>query len=164
MRLGQVAWALGVNEKTADNAIRILGLARPLDEDTVRALGLALRAKHRYGIPLKRAFPIVRAAMLRPGVQQQDAVARELLAYLREIEAGLHSAANSYAPLRRGPAQPDPGRRGLPDRLRRHPAVRRAFQRGLDLSLLRSALNTSPDDRLHRVSDAAEAVERLRRR
>jgi hypothetical protein len=30
LRLSQVAWVLGVNEKTADNAIRTLGLPRPL--------------------------------------------------------------------------------------------------------------------------------------
>jgi len=57
MRLGQAAAALWVNEKTLDNAIRILGLPRPLDEDTVRALGLAFRAKYRYGIPSSAASP-----------------------------------------------------------------------------------------------------------
>src|ERR687891_972240 len=103
MRLGQVAWALAVNEKTADNAIRTLGLARPLDEDTVRALGLALRAKHRYGIPLKRAFPMVRDAIIHPHPQQQDAVVRHVLSDLPEVERGLRGALERYKELPRGP-------------------------------------------------------------
>lgn len=164
MRLGQVAWAFGLNEKTADNAIRTLGLARPLDEDTVRALGLALRAKHRYGIPLKRAFPLVREAMIRPDPQRRDAVVQELMSYRAQIEAGLKAALTTYTPLRRGPARRDPGRATLPNHLRRHPAVRRAAQLGVDLSLLRSALQASPSDRLRRASEAATALTRLRRR
>src|SRR5688572_7875885 len=133
MRLGRVAWALGINEKTADNAIRTLGLPRPLDEDTVRALGLALRAKYRYGIPLKRAFPMVREAMIRPELREKDAVVREVFTYLPEIDRRVRDELIHYKPLPRGPGWRDPYHPEVPPRDRRHPAVRRAIRWGLDL-------------------------------
>jgi len=153
MRLGQVAWALGINEKTADNAIRTLGLARPLDEDTVRALGLALRAKHRYGIPLKRAFPIVREALIRPRTQKNDAVLRDVLSYLPEVERELRSAIQHHTPLPRGPGWRDPYHPEVPPHYRRHPAIRRAIQWGLDLSL---NLGTVDHDVRTRLGDLAD--------
>jgi hypothetical protein len=162
MRLGQVAWALGINEKTADNAIRTLGLARPLDENTVRALGLALRAKYRYGISLKRAFPMVREAIRRPQVREKDAVVREVLFYLPQIRRRIRQAAKGYKPLPRGPGWRDPYHPELPPRLRRHPAVRRALQWGLDLSLNYAALDRAPGRRLLDLNANHEALQDLR--
>ena len=148
MRLGQVAWTLGITEKTADNAIRTLGLARPLDEDTVRALGLALRAKHRYGIPLKRAFPMMRDALIRPELRENDAVVREVFAYLPELIERAHSPSFHYQPLRRGPGWRDPFHPPIAPGLRRHAAVRRALQWGLDLSLNELSLSETAEQRL----------------
>jgi hypothetical protein len=162
MRLGRVAWALGINEKTADNAIRTLGLTRPLDEDTVRALGLALRAKYRYGIPLKRAFPMVREAMIRPRARQKDAVVRAVLSYLPQIRRRIRQAATGYKPLPRGPGWRDPYHPEVPPRLRRHAAVRRAIQWGLDLSLNYGALDHAPGRRLLDFNANHEALEALR--
>ena len=135
MRLGQAAAALWVNEKTLDNAIRILGLSRPLDEDTVRALGLAFRAKYRYGIPLKRGFPAVREALKQPALRESDVVVRELMAYLPEVQRGIDRHEQQYKPLPRGPGWRDPYHPAVPARWRRHPAIRRAIWWGLDLSL-----------------------------
>jgi len=163
LRLGQVAWALGVNEKTVDNAIRTLGLPRPLDEHTVRALGLALRAKHRYGIPLKRAFPIVREAMIQPQVRENDGVAGELLSYLPEIERGIRAAPDRYKPLSRGPGWHDPYHPEVPPRLRRHPAIRRAIRWGLDLSLNLGTVDHDAGRRLGALADLHRAAQRLRR-
>lgn len=162
MRLGQVAWALGINEKTADNAIRTLGLARPLDENTVRALGLALRAKHRYGIPLKRAFPLVREALIRPRAHENDAVVRDVLSYLPDVVRDIRSAIQQHEPLPRGPGWRDPYHPEVPPRLRRHPAVRRAIQLGLDLSLNYAALDRAPGRRLLDFNANHEALEALR--
>ena len=135
MQLGQVATALGINEKTANNAIRTLGLRRPLDQQTVRALGLALRAKHRYGVPLKRAFSAVKEAMIRPDLRKNDAMVREVFTYLPEVERRIRFAIERYKPLPRGPGWRDPYHPEVPARYRRHPAVRGAIQWGLDLSL-----------------------------
>lgn len=162
MRLGQAASALGINEKTADNAIRTLGLARPLDEDTVRALGLALRAKHRYGVPLKRAFPMVREAMIRPELRKKDAVVREVFTYLPEIERRIRAELVHYKPLPRGPGWRDPYHPEVPPSDRRHPAVRRAIQWGLDLSLNYAALDRDPGQRLTDFSAFHEDLRKLR--
>lgn len=163
MRLGQIASALGVNEKTADNAIRTLELRRPLDEDTVRALGLALRAKYRYGVPLKRAFRMVREAMSRPALRKNDALVREVFTYLPEVKRRIRFEEAHYQPLPRGPGWRDPIHPEVPAAHRRHPAVRRALQWGFDLSMTYSALRTEPGKRMARFSDNHEALLRLRR-
>lgn len=162
MRLGQVASALGVNEKTADNAIRTLGLRRPLDEDTVRALGLALRAKYRYGVPLKRAFPMVREALNRPALRKKDALVREVFTYFPEVKRRIRSEKAFYKPLPRGPGWRDRYHPEVPSAHRRHPAIRRAIQWGLDLSLNYSALRQAPGRRLSDFSDTHEGFRRLR--
>jgi hypothetical protein len=159
MRLGQAAAALWVNEKTLDNAIRILGLARPLDEDNVRALGLAFRAKYRYGIPLKRAFPAVREALKRPAVHENDAVVREVMAYLPEVERGVREGVAAYKPLPRGPGWKNRYQPEIPARWRRHPAIRRALRWGLDLSLNSAALRQTVEQRLRRL-DVGLAADR----
>lgn len=161
MRLGQAASALGINEKTADNAIRTLGLARPLDEDTVRVLGLALRAKYRYGIPLKRAFPMVREAMIRPDLQKKDAMLRQVFAYLPDVERGIRAELAHYKPLPRGPGWRDPYHPEVPPSDRRHPAVRRAIQWGLDLSLNYSTLRQTVEQRLWSWSENLRGVDML---
>lgn len=161
MRLGQLASALGINEKTADNAIRTLGLRRPLDEDTVRALGLALRAKYRYGVPLKRAFPMVREALHRPALRKKDALVREVFTYFPEIKRRIRSEKAHYKPLPRGPGWRDPYHPEVPAAHRRHPAIRRAIQWGLDLSLSYSALRRASGKRLADFSDNHEALRRL---
>jgi hypothetical protein len=162
MRLGQVASALGVNEKTTDNAIRTLGLARPLDEDTVCALGLALRAKYRYGIPLKRGFAMVREAMIRPDLREKDPVVREVFTYLPDIERRVQDELTHYKPLPRGPGWRDPYHPEVPARDRRHPAIRRAIQWGLDLSLNYSALERNAGQRLADFSAFHEDLRKLR--
>ena len=163
MRLAQVAQALGVNEKTADNAIRTLGLARPLDEVTVQALGLALRAKYRYGVPLKRAFPMVREALNRPALRKKDALVREVFTYFPEVKHRIRSEKASYKPLPRGPGWRDPYHPEVPAAHRRHPAIRRAIQWGLDLSLNYSTLRDEPGKRLADFSDNHEALRQLQR-
>ena len=162
MRLGQVASALGVNEKTADNAIRTLGLRRTLDEDTVQALGLALRAKYRYGVPLKRAFPMVREALNRPALREKDPLVREVFTYLPEVKRRIRSEEASYKPLPRGPGWRDPYHPEVPAAHRRHPAIRRAIAWGLDLSLSYSALRAEPGERMSHFSDNHEDLIRLR--
>jgi hypothetical protein len=158
MRLGQAAAALWVNEKTLDNAIRILGLPRPLDEDTVRALGLAFRAKYRYGIPLKRGFPLVREALVQPQPRESDAVVREVVAYLPEVEARIAWEKQHYRPLAPGPGWRDPYHPEIPAAWRRHPAVRRALQWGLDLSLNAGELRHTIEERLRSASADEEAT------
>lgn len=160
LRLGQVAWALGVHEKTADNAIRTLGLRRPVDEDTVCALGLALRAKQRYGIPLTRAFPLLRSAMIQPSARENDAVVREVLSYLPDIERRIRHAVERYRPLRRGP-KGGPRDSTAPAE-RTHPALRRALQWGLDLSLNAFSLRHTAEERLLALSENARALHALR--
>lgn len=162
MRLGQVASALGVNEKTADNAIRTLGLKRPLDEDTVKALGLALRAKYRYGVPLKRAFPMVREALDRPALRKKDTMVREVFTYLPEVKRRIRFEKAYYKPLPPGPGWRDPYHPEVPAEHRRHPAIRRAIQWGLDLSLNYVELRTEPGKRLSAFSENHEALLRLR--
>ncbi len=161
MRLGQVAWALGVNEKTADNAIRTLRLSRPLNDETTCALGLALRAKHRHGIPLRRGFPLARRAMLRPNSREKDPLVRELQTYLDEVTARVRSAAQSYRPLPRGRRRK--GQRGpvLPAALRRAPAIRRAVWWGLDLTQNQAALRQPARQRLQAASVGARDVHLL---
>jgi hypothetical protein len=163
MRLGQAAAALWVNEKTLDNAIRILSLPRPLDEDTVRALGLAFRAKYRYGIPLKRGFPLVREALVQPQARERDAVVREVLAYLPEVQKGIDRQEQQYKPLSPGPGWRDPYHPAVPAKWRRHPAIRRAIWWGLDLSLNTSALRKHPGEHLLELSANVEGVQQLRK-
>ena len=157
MRLGQAAAALWVNEKTLDNAIRVLGLPRPLNEDTVRALGLAFRAKYRYGIPLKRGFPMVREALIRPQSRERDAVVREVMAYLPEVERGFDEGVAAYKPLPRGPGWKNRYQPEIPARWRRHPAISRALRWGLDLSLNSAALRQTVEQRLRRLDAGLEA-------
>ena len=157
MRLGQAAAALWVNEKTLDNAIRTLGLTRPLDEDTVRALGLAFRAKYRYGIPLKCGFPLVKEALVRPQSRESDAVVREVMTYLPEVERGLRDGVAAYKPLPRGPGWRDPFHPPIPPPWRRNVAIRRAIRHGLDLSLNVAQLKRSVADRLLSLSEDVEA-------
>jgi hypothetical protein len=163
MRLGQAAAALWVNEKTLDNAIRVLGLPRPLDDDTVRALGLAFHAKYRYGIPLKRGFPAVREALKQPASRERDVVVREVLAYLPEVQKGIDRQEEQYKPLPRGPGWRDPYHPAVPAKWRRHPAIRRAIWWGLDLSLNASALRKHPGEHLLELSANAEGVQQLRK-
>jgi hypothetical protein len=162
MRLGQAAAALWVNEKTLDNAIRILGLPRPLDEDTVRALGLAFRAKYRYGIPLKRGFPLVREALIRPQ-SHESAVAREVLAYLPDVDNGIDRQKQDYKSLPPGPGWRDPYHPAVPAKWRRHPAIRRAIWWGLDLSLNTAALHKHPGEHLLELSANVEGIQQLRK-
>jgi hypothetical protein len=161
MRLGQAAAALWVNEKTLDNAIRILGLPRPLDENIVRALGLAFRAKYRYGIPLKRGFPAVREALKRPAARENDAVVNEVMTYLPEVEARIEWEKRHYRRLPPGPGWRDPFHPEIPPTWRRHPAVRRALQWGLDLSLNAGELRHSVEERLRSASADEEATRLL---
>lgn len=163
MRLGQAAAALWVNEKTLDNAIRVLGLPRPLDEDTVRALGLAFRAKYRYGIPLKRGFPAVREALKQPVLREGDAVVRDVLAYLPEVQRGIDRQDQQYKPLSPGPGWRDPYHPAVPAKWRRHPAIRRAIWWGLDLSLNSLALRKDPGEHLLELSANVEGVQELRK-
>lgn len=163
MRLGQAAAALWVNEKTLDNAIRVLGLSRPLDEDTVRVLGLAFRAKYRYGIPLKRGFPAVREALKQPALRESDAVVRDVLAYLPEVQRGIDRQEQQYKPLSPGPGWRDPYHPPVPAKWRRHPAIRRAIWWGLDLSLNSSALRKDQGDHLLELSANVEGVQQLRK-
>lgn len=163
LRLAQVAWVLGVNEKTADNAIRALGLRRPLDQETACALALAIRAKHRYGIPLKHGFPLARQAMICPASQQNDPLLRDLRSYLRDVKARTRSPVMSYQRESRGRPRKDQPSLGLPPRLRRHVAIRRAIGWGLDLTLNLSDLGQPVARRLQSVSDAAHGSYILRR-
>ena len=158
LRLGQVAWALGVNEKTADNAIRTLHLRRPLDRDMAVALGLALRAKHRLGVPLKRGFPLARRAIIGHGARENDPLVGALLTYLDEIAARVDSAAQSYRPLPRGRPRKGESRPGITAGRRRAPAIRRAVWWGLDLTLNTSALRQPVAGRLKAASEGARAV------
>src|SRR5574341_761260 len=158
LRLGQVAWVLGVNEKTADNAIRALGLSRPLDQDTACVLALAIRAKHRYGIPLKHGFPLARQAMTRPASQQDDPLIRDLRSYLRDVRARTRSPVMAaYGRDSRGRPRKDRPPLGLPARLRRHVAIRRAIGWGLDLSLNVSGLREPVARRWQAASGNARA-------
>lgn len=162
LRLSQVAWVLGVNEKTADNAIRSLGLPRPLDQETACTLALAVRAKHRYGIPLKRGFPLARQAMMRPASQQTDPLIRDLRSYLRDVKARTRSPIMaSYRRDSRGRPKKDRPRPGLPARLRRHVAIRRAASWGLDLAENQGALRASPAQRLRFASEGARTIQMI---
>ena len=161
MRLGQAAAALWVNEKTLDNAIRVLGLPRPLEEDTVRALGLAFRAKYRYGIPLKRGFSLVREALIRPAVSETDAVVRDVMTHLPEVDTRIEWEQRHYKPMPPGPGWRDPYHPAIPAAWRRHPAIRRAIQWGLDLSLNSGALGESVEQRLRSASENEEATRLL---
>ncbi len=155
LRLGQVAWVLGVNEKTADNAIRALGLPRPLDQDTACALALALRAKHRHGIPLRRGFPLARQAMIRPASRENDPLIRDLRSYLGQVKARVRSPLKSYRPLPRGRPRKDRPAPAVPAALRRSAAVRRAIWWGLDLTLNDAELRQPVRRRLQAASDHA---------
>ena len=128
----------------------------------MRALGLALRAKHRYGVPLRRAFPLVREALNRPQPHTKDPVVQEVLTYLPELDARMARRASSYRPLRRGPTQRDPYRPTLPASWRRHAAIRRAIRWGLDLSLNHAAVREPPEKRLRDLSADVEATNSLR--
>jgi hypothetical protein len=162
LRLAQVAWILGVNEKTADNAIRAVGLPRPLDQDTACALALAIRAKHRYGIPLKRGFPLARQAMIRPAPQQNDPLVRDLRSYLRAVRARTRSPVMSYERESRGRPRKDQPSLDLPPRLRRHVAIRRAIGWGMDLTLSFSGLQEPVARRWQAASGNARAIDLIR--
>jgi hypothetical protein len=165
LRLSQVAWVLGVNEKTADNAIRALGLPRPLDLDTACTLALAVRAKHRYGIPLKRGFPLARQAMIRPASRQNDPLIRDLRSYLRDVKARTRSPVMAaYLRDARGRPRKDRPRLGLPARLRRHVAIRRAIDWGLDLTLNDFELQQPVRQRLESLSENLRALHLLQGR
>lgn len=161
MQLGLLAWALGVNEKTADNAIRTLGLSRPVEVETARALGLALRLKHRHGVPLKRAYPVLHEALVRPGARAKDPLVRAALTYLPTLDADIEQATRSYHPLPRGPGWRDPYHAPVPARLRRHPAVRRAIRWGLDLDLNLATLEESAGERVRSLSRELEGLSLL---
>jgi hypothetical protein len=163
LRLAQVAWVLGVNEKTADNAIRTLGLPRPLDLNTACTLALAIRAKHRYGIPLKRGLPLARQAMIRPASRQNDPLIRDLRSYLRDVKARTRSPVmTAYLRDSRGRPRKDRPRLDLPTRLRRHVAIRRAIGWGLDLTLNFSGLREPVARRWQAASGNARAVDLIR--
>jgi hypothetical protein len=121
----------------------------------VQALGLALRAKYRYGVPLKRAFPMVREALRRPGLRKKDALVRDVFTYLPTVKRRIRFEEAYYKPLPRGPGWRDPYHPEMPAVYRRHPAVRRAIQWGLDLSLNESNLWRT---REQLVRDWAESV------
>jgi hypothetical protein len=142
------------------NAHQALGLPPVYDAAGAKTLGLARILQEGFGVPLVTAHPLAREALAAwPAVsvwRRHDpsgvvAMEVDLARYLSGYASRLALARNWYA------ERP----RGRPVKRRRR-GLAGAADHGVDISLLRSSLESTPEERLRRLDENVEFLRTLR--
>ena len=159
MTLKQFAVAVGADTKWIKNAIAALGLSRSYGIEEACRLGLARVIHRTSGIPLKGAYEVACTILANHAAGQHviaEAADRsvqvtvDLPRYLSTFHTRL-ALAQRQRDLRRGrPPRPHPD------------PIRFAQEYGIDVSLLQSHLQRTPDERLRIGSANAEFIRQFR--
>ena len=148
-----------------ENTARTLGLRLTYTADEARRMGLVRLLTRKLGIPVARAAELTETALRQPRETRAmslavspDSAARlvvDLARYHSTFVAALSAAIHRGGPRRRGRQSPRKRTRG-------REAVAAAEAHGVDVSLLREALERSPADRLARLDANSEFLRELR--
>ena len=166
----QFAAALRADEKWVENTARTLGLRLTYTPSEALRMGLVRLLARDYGIPAARGAeladealrhpPDTRALSLAAAPDSEVALVIDLARYHSTFAAALSGALHHGGPRRRG-------RQSSRKRGRGRDAVAAAEAYGVDVSLLREALERPPADRLARLdanSAFLRAIRPVRRR
>jgi hypothetical protein len=160
MKLGQFATIVGALPRWVQNAYQVLQLDPGYDEERAKLLGLARQLHEALGIPLVESWPLAQEALAAwpdqeiwrcedtAGVVTLEVDVRR---YLSNYAVRLSLARSSYGGTKRG--RPRKGRKG---------GVAEARAYGIDIGLLREALERTPAERLRRLEDDVAFVQALR--
>jgi hypothetical protein len=161
----QFASAVQADEKWVENTARTLGLRLKYTPSEARRLGLVRLLTRDLGIPVARAAELTDDALRQPletnalslaGSPESAArVVVDLARFHSTFAAALSAAVHHGGPRRRGRQTPRRRTRG-------REAVAAAETHGVDVSLLREALEQSPADRLARLDANSEFLHTLR--
>jgi hypothetical protein len=160
MSLGRFATVVGASPRWVQNALQALELPRAYDEGSAKALGLARVLQESFGLPLVAAHPLaIEALESWPEVRvwrKEDpaavvALEVDLERYLSGYASRLALARNWYAERRRGRPQ-----------TRRKRGIVGAAEHGVDIGLLKAALERSPEERLRQLDEDVEFLHTLR--
>jgi hypothetical protein len=161
----QFATAVRADEKWVENTARSLGLRLTYTPAEGLRMGLVRLLARDYGIPVARAAELADEALQHPSETRAVSLAAapesgvalviDLARYHSTFAAALSAALHHGGPRRRG-------RQSFRKRGRGRDAVRAAEAHGVDVSLLREALERSPADRLARLDANAAFLRALR--
>ena len=161
----QFATAVQADEKWVENTARTLGRRLTYTPDEARRMGLVRLLTRELGIPVARAAELTETALRQPretramslAVSPETAATLvvDLARYHSTFAAALSAAIHHGGPRRRGRHSPRKRTRG-------REAVAAAEAHGVDVSLLREALERSPADRLARLDANSEFLRELR--
>ncbi len=163
----QFASVARADEKWVENAAAALGRRLRYTPDEARWMGIVRLLAHEFAIPVARAAELADVAVRAPSETRSFTLAVsadgvisaviDLARYHSTFVAALSAALHHGGPRRRG--RP-PARRTT----RASNAVARAKAHGVDISLLRSALEQPPAVRLARLDASSSFLEALRPR
>jgi len=158
MTLAQFAIAVGAGTKWVQNAAAALGRPIAYTEEEARRLGLARVIQGVAGMPLQRAWDLAGEALASPAQREMIVEATDGSVRLTvDVARYLSSFAARLAVAHRE----QPRRRGRPARSTSDP-IEAAREYGIDISLLKSNLLRTPEERLRNAGANAELVRRLR--
>ncbi|MBI1723081.1 MAG: hypothetical protein HYR48_04150 [Gemmatimonadetes bacterium] len=161
MTLGQFAAAVGASRRWVLNALTRLGVPRNYSEPLARRLALARLVAETAGARLPEAFALAGRALADAEptatwrVESPDgsvALVVDLPRFFTTYGAALARARTHYGERRRGRR---PRQRGT--------AVERAKEYGIDVTLLHSALQRTPEQRLKLLAEDMEFLEEWRK-
>jgi hypothetical protein len=162
MSLGRFATVVGASPRWVQNALQALGLPRVYNEEAAKTLGLVRLLHETFSIPLVEAHPLATEALAawptgslwrKRDATGAVALEMDLGRYLSSYASRLALARNWYAERKRG-------RR--PTRRRTAPLAA-AVAHGVDIGLLKLALDATPEDRLRRLDEDVAFLQSLRR-
>ena len=160
MTLGQFAVIVGASRRWVQNSRAVLRLRGRYTEEGAKRLGLAREVRDATGMPLRRAWRLAEQALaawpkqrewVQEGREASVRVVVDLERYLSNYAVRLSLSRTRYAERRRGRARRRP----------RDP-IAAAREYGVDISLLEENLKRSPEERLRRLDEEAEALRNLR--
>jgi len=162
----QFSSAVRADEKWLENTARTLGLHLTYTPAEARRMGMVRVLAGEFAIPTTRAAeladealrhpPEVRALALSASSEGVATLVIDLARYHSTFAAALSAALNHGGPRRRG--RPAPRKR-----VRGRDAVAAADAYGVDVSLLREALDRAPAERLARLDANSAFLGALRR-
>lgn len=162
MTLGELAVGIGSTPKRVINTLNALGGRRKYTDALAARLAITLAVHDSTGIPIRRAFQLAATALRDYSGAAEPVVVRARSAHagvvvdvrriLSECATRLSAARTLGTPARGRPR----GRRDAP--------LRAAEEWGLDLSLMRTNLALTPEDRLRQLDGMAAFSRDVRRR
>jgi hypothetical protein len=163
----QFATAVRADEKWVENTARTLGRRLEYTSAEARWMGMVRLLARDFGIPVARAAELAGVALRHapetpafPLAASDDGSATlviDLARFYSTFAAALSAAINHGGPRRRGRPRPT-------TRARARDVIAAAQRYGVDVSLLREALERTPAERLARLDANSAFLRGLRRR